>query len=236
MSTSYSIARSLHQQPEFSRLDKSTGLFFFTAILLSSLFLAGAILYISAHVKVVRLGYQINQEIERKQRLIEENKKLRLLIAQWVAPTQIEAEAQKKLGLLPPAPGQILYLSKMNEQSLAWVLAHQTQVRPVNQKGLATSQSSAKKLFAKNLNKKQTIATKQKVVKSKNASLAKSPKRTASPRLAQKTKNTNKTSSVARATRSNQPQVSGLKQKQKIALRAPKARDRLPAVLIDPVP
>ncbi len=236
MSTSYSIARSLHRQPEFSRLDKSTGLFFFTAILLSSLFLAGAILYISAHIKVVRLGYQINQEIERKQRLIEENKKLRLTIAQWVAPTQIEAEAQKKLGLLPPAPGQILYLSKMNEQSLAWVLAHQSQRVSTSPKIAAATQPSSKKTLAKGSAKKQATVAKQSTAKTKGTSLSKSSKRNASPRLAQKTKKTGSVASATRTTRANPSQISGLKQKQKIALKTPKARDRLPAVLVDPVP
>jgi cell division protein FtsL len=105
--------RCLKLQPEFSRLDKSRNFFLFGLAALMVLFLGASVSYISTHIKVVNIGYKINEELNRKQTLVEENKLLRLKIAQLKSPTRIEKEAKENLGLVLPKPEQIVYLSKL---------------------------------------------------------------------------------------------------------------------------
>jgi len=114
---SYYTSRSVQRQPAFSALDKARKRFFFGVAFLLLLAISAAIFYIGTHVKVVNLGYKINQEIQRKETLIEENKRLDLAIAQLKSPTRIENEAKNNLGFTMPQAGQIIYLSKLDNST-----------------------------------------------------------------------------------------------------------------------
>ncbi len=107
----FHTARSIRRQPDFSPIDKSRTLFLLGFIFLIALFLGAAIFYIGAHVRVVNLGYKIDQELKRKQELTEENKRLGLEIARLKSPTRIEKEAKEHLDLQIPESRQLVYLS-----------------------------------------------------------------------------------------------------------------------------
>lgn len=81
--------------------------------------MGASIFYISTHVRVVGIGYEINQSLAKKQNLIEENKRLSLEIAQLKSPTRIEEFASNHLDLIQPKHGQIVFLSDF-ENSNYW--------------------------------------------------------------------------------------------------------------------
>ncbi len=99
--------------------------------LLSSLLaltILGAIFFIGLRVKVVNFGYRINQEIQNKERIIEENKRLSLEIASLKSPTRIETEAKEKLGLALPQPHQIIYLKGASAEAMDLALG---KIKPI---------------------------------------------------------------------------------------------------------
>ncbi|HKY64511.1 MAG TPA: cell division protein FtsL [bacterium] len=109
-------AKSVRRQPTFSPLDKSRRTFlgaFLTLIILTS---ACAVFYIGTHVQAVNLGYKLSQELQKKEHLIEENKRLDLEIARLKSPTRIEEEAKEVFGLVLPKTQQVYYLSRWDEE------------------------------------------------------------------------------------------------------------------------
>lgn len=123
MSRVYKTAKCLKKQPEFSPLDKSRNVFIATLTFLIIIFMGASIFYISTHVKVVGIGYKINQELALKQQLIEDNKRLSLKIARLRSPTHIERTATEILGLRRPGPGQIVNLSALDDPATIKLIA-----------------------------------------------------------------------------------------------------------------
>ncbi len=111
-------AKSVRRQPTFSPLDKSRRVFLLSFLGMIALASACAIFYIGTHIQAVNLGYDIGQELQRKEALIEENKRLDLEIARLKSPTRIETEAKEKLGLTLPKTQQVFYLSRLEDDSL----------------------------------------------------------------------------------------------------------------------
>jgi len=111
-------AKSVRRQPTFSPLDKSRRVFLLSFLSLIALASACAIFYIGTHIQAVNLGYDIGQELQRKESLIEENKRLNLEIARLKSPTRIETEAKETLGLTLPKTQQVFYLSRLEDDSL----------------------------------------------------------------------------------------------------------------------
>lgn len=114
-------AKSVRRQPTFSPLDKSRRVFLFAFVSLVVLASACAIFYIGTHIQAVNLGYKIGQELQRKEQLIEENKRLSLDIARLKSPIRIEAEAKETLGLELPKTQQVFYLSRWEPDTLTQV-------------------------------------------------------------------------------------------------------------------
>lgn len=114
-------AKSVRRQPTFSPLDKSRRVFLFAFVSLVVLASACAIFYIGTHIQAVNLGYKIGQELQRKEQLIEENKRLSLEIARLKSPTRIEAEAKETFGLELPKTQQVFYLSRWEPDTLTQV-------------------------------------------------------------------------------------------------------------------
>lgn len=108
-----SKAKCLSKQPEFSRVDKSRPFFLRGLTLLVFLLTGAALFYINTHVRVVGIGYEINQALAKKQNLIEENKRLSLEIARLRSPDRIETEAREKLNLIVPNPHQWVPLAQL---------------------------------------------------------------------------------------------------------------------------
>lgn len=108
-------AKCVRGQIAVTPMDKSRNGFIPAITFLVVLLIAGAIFYIGTHVKVVNLGYKINGEMQKKETLIEDNKRLKLQIARLQSPTRIEKEALEQLGLALPKPNQIVSLSRWEE-------------------------------------------------------------------------------------------------------------------------
>jgi len=115
--------KSVKGQASFSPLDRSRPFFMLVIGVLLTLTILGAIFYIALRIRVVNLGYTINQEIHSKEATIEENKRLSLEIARLKSPTRLESEAKEKLGLLLPQPHQIIYAASLSPQDLDLMLA-----------------------------------------------------------------------------------------------------------------
>jgi cell division protein FtsL len=113
--SSFFIPRSIRGQNVLSEIDRSRPFFLFVLSALFTFVILGAVFYIGLRVKSVNLGYRINQEIQNKERIIEENKRLSLEIARLKSPTRIETEAKEKLSLQIPQPHQIIYLGENSE-------------------------------------------------------------------------------------------------------------------------
>ncbi len=65
-----------------------------------------------ANLETVRLGYQLAKVAHQKESLLERNRHLRMERAQATALSRVDALARTKLGLVPPAPWQILRIEE----------------------------------------------------------------------------------------------------------------------------
>jgi len=75
---------------------------------LAALVLVGALFYVWQHTRVVRLGYEIERLRQVKAGLVQENKSLRLALGQLRALKRVEEAARTRLGMVTPAPGQVI--------------------------------------------------------------------------------------------------------------------------------
>lgn len=65
-----------------------------------------------ANLETVRLGYQLARVARQKESLLERNRQLRMDRGQATALARVDALARTKLGLVPPAPWQILRIEE----------------------------------------------------------------------------------------------------------------------------
>jgi len=63
-----------------------------------------------ANLETVRLGYQLAQVARQKEAQLDRNRQLRMERAQATSLAHVDEIARKKLGLVPPAPEQILLI------------------------------------------------------------------------------------------------------------------------------
>lgn len=229
-SKKYHSAKCLRSQPEFSAIDKSRNFFILGLTFLILLFMGASIFYISTHINAVDIGYKINEELHRKQQLIEENKLLRLKIAQLKSPTRIEAEAKERFNLSVPDPEQIVYLSTISQSNLLMKLAENSSEKPPSPKPSKLSKEIKSSKKTKTLAKTNT-KTSQKKVKAKTETpttvFAKKepqskPKRIIVAKIIRR-KDTLEFPSVAPKSNSK-------------GLSAKKTKEALPATLIDTMP
>lgn len=153
-------AKSVRRQPTFSPLDKSRRVFLFAFLSLVVLASACAIFYIGTHIQAVNLGYKIGQELQRKEELIEENKRLSLEIARLKSPIRIEAEAKETLGLELPKTQQVFYLSRWEPDTLMQVAGAVPTAKAPEARAPAKKPEPAKALAAAEPEAKPKPATK----------------------------------------------------------------------------
>ncbi|MCP5467941.1 MAG: cell division protein FtsL [Deltaproteobacteria bacterium] len=151
----------LSGQPAFKPLPPARNFFLFGISLLIAIFIASAIFYINTHVKVYDYGYQINQAIQRKRALIEENKRLRLEIAQLKTPGRIEKEVHESLSV--PQASQIVYLQDLKQSQFYHLASMQSKSEPAV-KSIAKPEQVVKKNKV-NPSKAQAVTNKKKVAK-----------------------------------------------------------------------
>lgn len=80
----------------------------FLAIIIAFLVISCSLFYVWAHHQIISLGYEISRVSQEEERLIEENKKLRLELAMLKSPDRLEKKALQELGFVTPQNGQII--------------------------------------------------------------------------------------------------------------------------------
>ncbi|PWB78272.1 MAG: hypothetical protein C3F08_08925 [Candidatus Methylomirabilota bacterium] len=83
--------------------------------LLQTLLLGGVVLivvlfYVWQHVQVIRLGYQVESLMGERAGLLQQQKELRVEVAQLKSLRRVEEMARRQLGLTGPKPGQVITL------------------------------------------------------------------------------------------------------------------------------
>ncbi len=82
-----------------------------SSLIVAFLFLLGAtLIYIWSHVHFMELKYNIAQELSRQEKLLEENRKLKVEIATLRSPQRLEAIGKARLGMQFPERDQVLFL------------------------------------------------------------------------------------------------------------------------------
>jgi cell division protein FtsL len=79
------------------------------ALLATGALLVGAVLfYVFQHIQVVRLGYEVERLRGERSVLVEQGRALTLEAARLRAVKRVEEVARGELGMVTPAPGQIV--------------------------------------------------------------------------------------------------------------------------------
>jgi cell division protein FtsL len=79
------------------------------ALLATGALLVGVVLfYVFQHIQVVRLGYEVERLRGERAALVEQGKVLTLEAARLRAVKRVEEGARGGLGMVTPAPGQII--------------------------------------------------------------------------------------------------------------------------------
>ncbi len=84
-----------------------------------SAFLVAALFHVWSRLAVVQLGYRLAAARAAHAHLLEQNRRLRLELATLRAPVRLAAAARDRLGLVPPAPTQIVHLGPPEEPTTA---------------------------------------------------------------------------------------------------------------------
>jgi cell division protein FtsL len=88
---------------------KKTGEIKYSIYIVAALALMSVLLcYVASHLQMTKLEYQIAEESSRKERLIDEQKKLKVEIATLKSPQRIAAIAMEKLQMTHPDKDQVI--------------------------------------------------------------------------------------------------------------------------------
>lgn len=73
-------------------------------------FMSVALAYVWSHIHMTTLEYRVAEALNRKERLLEEQRRLKLELATLKSPRRIEAIARERLGMTAPALDQVITL------------------------------------------------------------------------------------------------------------------------------
>ncbi len=211
-------ANAVRRQPAFKPLHRSRRTFLTIFSILTSLTILCAITYIGIQVHAVHYEYKISEELQKKARLAEENKKLNLKIASLKSPQRIESFATTSLKLVPPNPKQFLYASRLEQLE--------------DLKPLLIAENSAK-LAEKSLQENQAVPspkmkTTQKIAKAKETKVA-----AANPRSPSKKSSPPQGVIVAKLMEKGKSKDTA---KNSISSNALTPKEKIPAIITSPLP
>ena len=78
------------------------------ALVVAMVFIGCSLFYVWSHHQGIALGYATSQATLEEQKLLQENKRLRLELAALKSPSRIERLAVKELGLVQPQKEQLI--------------------------------------------------------------------------------------------------------------------------------
>jgi cell division protein FtsL len=90
--------------------NQETGVRFSTLIAITLIVIIMALLYVWSHTRMTELEYQVAEELSRKERLLEEQKRLKVEYATLKSPQRIEDIARDKLQMIYPDRNQIVII------------------------------------------------------------------------------------------------------------------------------
>ena len=106
------LPRSIDNSQVVREVDPRSNRDLFWLLLVVAVLVAGLGLYAWPHFELRQAGIATEQMRRERERLIEENRKLRLEKASLEDLRRIEAIALRELGMAPPAPGQLVVVEK----------------------------------------------------------------------------------------------------------------------------
>jgi cell division protein FtsL len=90
--------------------DSSGRIGYSTWILIASVMMAVALLYVWSHIHMTELEYQIARELSSGEQIKEERTKLKVELATLKSPRRIETIAREKLQMTYPERAQVIML------------------------------------------------------------------------------------------------------------------------------
>ncbi len=84
---------------------------FLAYVIFVTCFLMGALLYLWPHMQLLQNGFQYNGLQVHKERLLDENRALRLEFSSLNSLDRVERMARNELGMTTPKEGQIVYVA-----------------------------------------------------------------------------------------------------------------------------
>jgi cell division protein FtsL len=105
-----SIADVMNQEGISREERKSQGISLSSLIVVALVLMAVALLYVWSHVNMTKLEYKVAEEMGIRERLLEEQKKLKVEVATLKAPQRIEVIGRNKLQMTYPERDQVILL------------------------------------------------------------------------------------------------------------------------------
>ncbi len=105
------LSRVVRHQP--ARAYRGPGVLYFSVLL--SLTVIFSLAYVWLRMQRIDLAYRLSRNQQREQALDNEQQRLLYTLARLKDPKRLEAIAREKLGLAPPAPGQVVALDAPRE-------------------------------------------------------------------------------------------------------------------------
>ena len=106
MQSEETIKQIAYDNPEKT----SSGVKYSTFIIVAFALMAVTLFYVWSHIQMTELEYQVAREISIKEKLLDDQRKLKVEQATLKSPQRIEAIAKGKLGMTYPDRDQIIIL------------------------------------------------------------------------------------------------------------------------------
>jgi cell division protein FtsL len=91
---------------------KARGVKYFPLIIGAFVLMGVALVYVWSHLRMTGLEYKIAEEMNRKEKLLEEQRKLKVEVATLKAPNRIETIVKEKLQMTYPQREQVIHLGE----------------------------------------------------------------------------------------------------------------------------
>jgi cell division protein FtsL len=104
-------AVGVQTMPRFREAKKaSSGIKFSTFIAVAIIFMFVALVYVGSHIRMTELEYNVAAQLAEREKIIEEQNRLRLELATLRSPQRIESLAKNKLQMSYPESNQVIVL------------------------------------------------------------------------------------------------------------------------------
>src|SRR5947209_11781714 len=108
MATEIHIDKRIVNNSVIGQIDAKSHRDYIVVTALAAMFLFGLFAYGWQHYQWIQYGYRIEEAQKKKQQMAEIERQLRLERASLSNPQRIDSIARKQLGMVVPAPGQLV--------------------------------------------------------------------------------------------------------------------------------